>query len=157
MSVLAPSSNGGYGSSGSEAAALYPTASPQSATSSVGPHSYHPSMTSTAMASTLSGHVGLEVTAGVYDAPRNVAHPLSSMGHWQPQYPPVSGISQYATGPSPPSRSSWEMHPYNEHGPPGTVGSAQHIQYYPGQAPPEHLHSPGSKAYPAHSQPTSRS
>jgi len=156
-SVLPTSSNGGYGSSVSEAAALYPTASPQSATSSVGTHSYHPGMTSTAMASTISGHIGLEVTAGAYDPPRNLSHPLSTMGHWQTQYPPVSGISQYATGPSTSGRSSWDMHPYSEHGSPGTGETAQHLQYYPGEAPSEHLHSPDSKPYPAHSQPTSHS
>ncbi|KAE9964619.1 hypothetical protein EG328_010331 [Venturia inaequalis] len=157
MSVLPTSSNGGYGSSVTEAAVLYPTASPQSATSSIGTHPFHQSMTSTAMASTLSGHIGLEVTTGAYDPPRNLAHPHSTMGQWQTQYSPASGISQYATGPSPSGRSSWEMHPFNEHGSPGTAETAQHGQYYRGEAPSEHLHSPGSKSYPPHSQPTSRS
>ncbi|QDS70916.1 hypothetical protein FKW77_006526 [Venturia effusa] len=116
------------------------------------------SMTSTPMTSTLSGHIGLEVTAGAYDPPRNLAHPQSTMGQWQTQYPPVSGISHYAPGPSPSARSSWEMHPYAGQGSPVTAAeTAQHVQYYPGEAPSEHLRSPDSNPYPPHGQPTSHS
>lgn len=154
--ILPTTSRGGYGSSVTESAGLYPTASPQSTTSSVGSHPYHPGMTSTAMASNIAGSAGLEVTAGAYEASRTLSQPISGMGHWPTQYPPVSGISQYATGPSASGRSSWDTHPYNEQGSPGTAPAAQQLQYYSGDVPSEHLLSPSSKPYPAHSQPTSQ-
>jgi hypothetical protein len=153
-------SGSGYGSSVSETTGEHrPTASPQSSTSSIASHGYQPAMSSTALSPNMAGSTALGVTSGAYEPQRSSSQMMTSMGHWQTPYAPVSGVSQYTTGLSGSGRSSWEINPYMEHemSAHSAPVTGQHLQYYRHDTVSGQVEPSDTKGYPSHSQATSHS